>query len=76
MHCVHDDTSGHEVRYGEELHASPAKRVKEIAIQTQDARVAKSLFQVLGNSFGVQSANQSGGAERDRHSGQSQKGGE
>jgi hypothetical protein len=53
MNCVHDDTSGREVQYGEELRASPAKRVKEIAIRPQDARVARSFFQLPGNSFGT-----------------------
>jgi hypothetical protein len=52
MNCEKVMEDDHDVRYGEELHASPPRRVKEIVVRQLDARVARPLFQVLGNSLG------------------------
>jgi hypothetical protein len=46
LNCEYESMDGHGVRFGEELRASPPKRVKEIIIRPYKGRVARMLFQV------------------------------
>jgi hypothetical protein len=55
MNCKEDDAGEHEIKYGEELHASPPRRVRELTVRQVPPRVAKPLFQAVpqeGHSSG------------------------
>jgi hypothetical protein len=48
MNCDNDTDEEPGVKYGEELHVSPPRRVKEITVSQPDARIVQLLFQVTG----------------------------
>jgi hypothetical protein len=48
MNCEEDPSVEHGVVFGEELRASPAKRVREISVHPVSTRVVRPLFQVAG----------------------------
>jgi hypothetical protein len=52
MSCDDHTKEEQGVKYGEELRASPSKRVKEISIWQTDSRMARALFQVVGLTGG------------------------
>jgi hypothetical protein len=48
MNCQDPPSKEHDIHFGEELRASPPKRVKSISIHQGEVRVARPLFEVSG----------------------------
>jgi hypothetical protein len=56
--CVDGDVSNQGIKFGEELRASPLRRIREIAVVPQTSRVVRTLFHVVGQGSSPQTRQQ------------------